>query len=90
MSAQVHAGKVLFTGLLLLASLTIGLKEVRFEDRLERLWVVEGGRLADEAAYLDETLGPGAGGVNQMVIQTGKARIEEKELDRIRFCLKIC
>ena len=44
MFAQVHAGKVLFTGLLLLASLTIGLKEVRFEDRLERLWVVEGGR----------------------------------------------
>ena len=40
------------------------------EDRIDRLWVVEGGRLDREMKYLDSTLGEGAGGVNQMVIQT--------------------
>ena len=69
---KVHAGKVLFTGLLLLSSLTIGLKSVKVEDRIDRLWVVEGGRVAREMEYMDSTLGEGAGGVNQMLIQTGE------------------
>ena len=69
---QEHAGKVLFTGLLLLASLTIGLKSVVIEDRIEKLWVEEGGRLDRELAYVEETLGKGSGGINQMVIQTGE------------------
>ena len=69
---QEHAGKVLFTGLLLLASLTIGLKSVVIEDRIEKLWVEEGGRLDRELAYVEETLGSGSGGINQMVIQTGE------------------
>ena len=69
---QEHAGKVLFTGLLLLASLTIGLKSVVMEDKLEKLWVEEGGRLDQELKYVEETLGGGSGGINQMVIQTGE------------------
>ena len=71
---QEHAGKVLFTGPLVLGALTIGLKSVRVEDRIDRLWVVEGGRLDREMKYLDSTLGEGAGGVNQMVIQTGEQK----------------
>ena len=69
---QRHAGKVLFTGILLLATFTIGLKSVRLEDKIEKLWVEEGGRLDRELAYVEETLGPGSGGINQMLIQTGE------------------
>ena len=67
---QAHAGKVLFTGFLLLATFTIGIKNAVMEDRIEKLWVEEGGRLDRELAYVEEQLGVGAGGVNQMVIQT--------------------
>ena len=69
---QRHAGKVLFTGILLLATFTIGLKSVQMEDKIEKLWVEEGGRLDRELAYVEETLGPGSGGINQMLIQTGE------------------
>ena len=69
---QRHAGKVLFTGILLLATFTIGLKSVQLEDKIEKLWVEEGGRLDRELAYVEKTLGPGSGGINQMLIQTGK------------------
>ena len=69
---QRHAGKVLFTGILLLATFTIGFKSVKLEDRIEKLWVEEGGRLDRELSYVEETLGAGSGGVNQMVIQTGE------------------
>ena len=69
---QRHAGKVLFTGILLLATFTIGLKSVQLEDKIEKLWVEEGGRLDRELAYVEETLGPGSGGINQMLIQTGE------------------
>jgi len=67
---QAHAGKVLFTGFLLLGTFTIGIKSAVMEDRIEKLWVEEGGRLDRELAYVDEQLGLGAGGINQMVIQT--------------------
>ncbi len=40
------------------------------QDRIEKLWVESGGRLDSELSYVEETLGSGAGGVNQMVIQT--------------------
>jgi patched 1 protein len=40
------------------------------QDRIEKLWVESGGRLDTELNYVEETLGAGAGGVNQMVIQT--------------------
>ena len=50
--------------------MTIGLKSITSEQRLEKLWVVEGGRLDREMDYVADTLGAGAGGVNQMFIQT--------------------
>ena len=68
---QAHAGKVLFCGLLVLGALTIGLKSVVMEDRIEKLWVEEGGRLDQELAYVEATLGKDYGGINQMLIQTG-------------------
>jgi hypothetical protein len=40
------------------------------QDRIEKLWVEAGGRLDNELNYVEETLGSGAGGVNQMLIQT--------------------
>jgi hypothetical protein len=36
---QNHAGKVLFVGLLVLATLTIGLKNTAIESRVEKLWI---------------------------------------------------
>ena len=63
---------MLFTGILLLATFTIGLKSVQLEDKIEKLWVEEGGRLGRELAYVEETLGSGSGGINQMLIQTGE------------------
>ena len=36
---QSHAGKVLFVGLLLLATFTVGLKSAVMESRVEKLWV---------------------------------------------------
>ena len=69
---QEHAGKVLFTGLLVLGALTIGLKSVTMEDRIEKLWVEEGGRLDRELGYVERTLGKDYGGINQMLIQTSE------------------
>lgn len=72
-AVQLHAGKVLFTGLLVLAALTIGLKSVVMEDRIEKLWVEAGGRLDSELEYVERTLGRDSGGINQMLIQTSPA-----------------
>ena len=69
---QEHAGKVLFTGLLVLAALSIGLKSVVMEDRIEKLWVEQGGRLDRELKYVEDTLGKDYGGINQMLIQTSE------------------
>ena len=69
---QAHAGKVLFCGLLVLGALTIGLKSVVMEDRIEKLWVEAGGRLDQELSYVEKTLGRDYGGINQMLIQTGE------------------
>ena len=69
---QAHAGKVLFCGLLVLGALTIGLKSVMMEDRIEKLWVEAGGRLDQELSYVEKTLGRDYGGINQMLIQTGE------------------
>jgi len=67
---QKHAGKVLFTGFLLLSTFTVGLRNAILENRIEKLWVEQGGRLDRELSYIEETLGSGSGGVNQMLIQT--------------------
>ena len=42
------------------------------EDRIEKLWVEEGGRLDKELRYVEETLGKDYGGINQMLIQTAE------------------
>ena len=42
------------------------------EDRIEKLWVEEGGRLDKELKYVEETLGKDYGGINQMLIQTAE------------------
>ena len=58
---------------MLLSAMTIGLKSTITEQRLEKLWVVEGGRLDREMEYIESTLGEGAGGINQMFLQTSEA-----------------
>ena len=42
------------------------------EDRIEKLWVEEGGRLDKELRYVEDTLGKDYGGINQMLIQTAE------------------
>ena len=44
------------------------------EDRIEKLWVEEGGRLDRELGYVERTLGKDYGGINQMLIQTSETR----------------
>ena len=48
------------------------MKSVVMEDRIEKLWVEEGGRLDKELKYVEETLGKDYGGINQMLIQTAE------------------
>ncbi len=72
--------------------MTIGLKSVVSEQRLEKLWVAEGGRLDREMDYIDKTLGAGSGGVNQMFIQTaegdGKMLTSDALLNHLEVLLK--
>ena len=56
----------------MLGALSIGLKSVVMEDRIEKLWVEEGGRLDQELRYVEDTLGKDYGGINQMLIQTAE------------------
>ncbi|XP_037068599.1 LOW QUALITY PROTEIN: protein patched homolog 1-like [Pollicipes pollicipes] len=67
---QSHAGKILFAGVLLLATLCIGLKSIHPQTDMEDLWVEEGGRLERELEYVRSSLGDGAGSLNQIVVQT--------------------
>ena len=62
--------QVLFTGLLVLGALTIGLKSVTMEDRIEKLWVEEGGRLDRELGYVEKTLGKVRQKINNELYQT--------------------
>lgn len=65
-----NAGKVLFVGLLVLATFCVGLKSAHLETDVHNLWVQRGGRLEREQAYVRSTLGEGAGTSSQLVIQT--------------------
>ncbi|VDI20767.1 Hypothetical predicted protein, partial [Mytilus galloprovincialis] len=69
---QLHCGKVLFMGLLLLSLCCIGFKLVKFETDVEALWVEAGGRLEEELAYTKATVGVGSGTTSELVIQTPK------------------
>ena len=62
----------MFVGILVLTMLSIGLKSVVMEDRIEKLWVEAGGRLDQELSYVEKTLGKDYGGINQMLIQTSE------------------
>lgn len=66
------AGLVLFLGLVLLITATVGLKSARLESSLERLWVEDGGRLTREMQYVRSSIGEGAGSTNEILIQTPK------------------
>lgn len=65
-----NAGKVLFVGLLVLATFCVGLKSAHLETDVHNLWVQRGGRLERQQAYVRATLGDGAGTSSQLVIQT--------------------
>ncbi|XP_052257049.1 protein patched homolog 1-like isoform X2 [Dreissena polymorpha] len=68
-----HCGKVCFVGLLLLSLCCVGLKSVKMETDVEKLWVEEGGRLEEELTYSKDHIGAGAGITNQILIQTPKS-----------------
>ncbi|RWS27495.1 putative hedgehog receptor patched-like protein, partial [Leptotrombidium deliense] len=68
--AQRNAGKVLFVGILFLASMAVGLKSFAIETNVDKLWVEVDGRLEKELDYLRKTLGEGFGNTNQLLIET--------------------
>ncbi|XP_077500202.1 protein patched isoform X2 [Amblyomma americanum] len=68
-----NAGKVLFVGLLVLATFCVGLKSAHVETDVHNLWVQRGGRLEREQAYVRANLGEGVGTSSQLVIQTAPA-----------------
>ena len=65
-----QCGKVLFVGILLLITLCVGLKSLKLETSIDRLWVEEGGRVEQELKYIKSTLGEDIGSTDQLVIQT--------------------
>ncbi|XP_052776119.1 protein patched homolog 1-like isoform X1 [Mya arenaria] len=65
-----HCGKVCFVGLLLLSLCCVGLKSIKMETDIERLWVEEGGRLEEELTYTQTHIGAGSQVTNQILIQT--------------------
>ncbi|XP_069156937.1 protein patched [Procambarus clarkii] len=69
---QRHAGKVLFVALLVLSTFCVGLKSATLLTDVQRLWVEEGGRLEQELAYVEKSLGEGAGTTKQILILTPK------------------
>nr|WJJ61139.1 Patched [Patiria miniata] len=69
---QLHSGKVLFLGIIIMGAFAVGLKQARIETNVEKLWVEVGGRLEQELDYTTKTLGDGWGTTNQIIIQTPK------------------
>ncbi|XP_076440508.1 protein patched homolog 1-like isoform X2 [Babylonia areolata] len=80
---QLHCGKVLFLGLLLLSLCCVGLKTAHIETNVEELWVEEGGRLEQELKYTRDTLGEGSGTSYEVLIQTPKKRKNLLNIDSI-------
>jgi patched 1 protein len=67
-----NCGKVLFIGILFLITLSVGLKSLKLETSIDRLWVEEGGRIEQELKYIKSTLGEDIGSTDQLVIQTSR------------------
>ena len=65
-----HHGKVLFVGILFLITLCVGLKSLKLETAIDRLWVEEGGRVEQELNYIKSSLREDFGSTDQLVIQT--------------------
>ncbi|XP_072172750.1 protein patched homolog 1-like [Diadema setosum] len=73
---QLHSGKGLFLGLVILGACAVGLKLTRIETNVEKLWVQVGGRLEKELEYTEATLGSGWGATSQIIVQTPKKQGE--------------
>ncbi|XP_069128023.1 protein patched homolog 1-like [Argopecten irradians] len=71
---DLHCGKVLFVGLLLLSLCCVGLKTAKIETNIEELWVEEGGRLEEELDYTRNTVNTGSGITSELIIQTPKVK----------------
>eukprot|EP00057_Strongylocentrotus_purpuratus_P022786 XP_011677260.1 PREDICTED: protein patched homolog 1 isoform X1 [Strongylocentrotus purpuratus] len=69
---QLHCGKALFLGLVILGAFAVGLKLTKIETNVEKLWVQVGGRLEQELEYTEATLGTGWGATSQIIVQTPK------------------
>ncbi|XP_050403061.1 protein patched homolog 1 isoform X2 [Patella vulgata] len=69
---QLHCGKLVFVGILLLSLCCVGLKTGTIETNVEELWVQEGGRLEKELEYTRKTIGEGSGTSNEIIIQMPK------------------
>ncbi|XP_071837181.1 protein patched homolog 1-like isoform X2 [Apostichopus japonicus] len=69
---QLHSGKALFLGFVLLGAFSVGLKLANVETSVQKLWVEVGGRLQRELDYTERTLGAGEGTTNQIVLQTSR------------------
>ncbi|XP_022648722.1 protein patched homolog 1-like isoform X2 [Varroa destructor] len=72
---QRNPGKILFVGLLILAIFCVGLKSVRYEYELEKLWIEEGGRVTRELEYIRTKLGVSAADSQQIIIQSSSPDI---------------
>ncbi|XP_078574684.1 protein patched homolog 1-like isoform X1 [Branchiostoma floridae x Branchiostoma japonicum] len=69
---QLHCGKVLFVGVLVMVLLAVFLKDAKIETETEKLWVQAGGRLEEELRYTKESLGEEMGTDYQVIITTAK------------------
>ncbi|XP_022105455.1 protein patched homolog 1-like isoform X2 [Acanthaster planci] len=89
---QLHCGKTLFLGIIIMGAFAVGLKQARIETNVEKLWVEVGGRLEQELDYTTKTLGEGWGTTNQIIIQTpkengGNVLTQEALLQHVRSSL---
>ncbi|OQR76821.1 protein patched-like, partial [Tropilaelaps mercedesae] len=82
---QRNPGKILFVGLLILTTFCVGLKSVRFEYELEKLWIEEGGRVTRELEYVRTKLGVSAANSHQIIIQTPSLGANNNVLHREAF-----
>lgn len=82
---QLHCGKVLFLGLLLLSLCCVGLKTAHIETDVNKLWVEEGGRLEKELDYTKKVLGEGSGTTFELVIQTPKNTKNLLNVDSVKL-----
>ncbi|CAG5106236.1 Similar to Ptch1: Protein patched homolog 1 (Mus musculus) [Cotesia congregata] len=69
---QRNAGKVLFVTILILATLSIAVRCAHSRNKVEQLWIQEGGTLERELNYAEDWLGESAPQTHQLIIQMPK------------------